>query len=52
MFKQLEQRRSQLAFAEKKIGSFETRITELEQLTDQWTSRSTALPDARAWWPR
>ncbi len=34
MFKQLEQRRSQLAFAEKKIGAFEGRIAELKQLTD------------------
>ena len=32
--KQLEQRRSQLAFADKRIGSFETRLTELTQLTD------------------
>lgn len=35
MFKQLEQRRAQLVFAEKKIGAFETRIAELKQLTDQ-----------------
>ena len=34
MFKQLEQRRSQLVFAEKKIVAFEGRINELKQLTD------------------
>jgi DNA repair ATPase RecN len=34
MYKQLEQRRSQLAFSEKKIAAFESRIAELKQLTD------------------
>jgi chromosome segregation protein len=34
MFKQLEQRRSQLVFAEKKITAFETRLSETKQLTE------------------
>ena len=34
LFKQLEQRRTELTFAEKKMAAFESRIAELRQLTD------------------
>jgi DNA repair ATPase RecN len=34
MFKQLEQRRAQVAFGEKKLAAVETRLTEIKQLAD------------------
>ena len=35
MFKQLEARRSQVAFGEKKLAAVESRLAEIKQLTDR-----------------
>ena len=43
LFKQLDQRRSQLAFAEKKMGAFEARIAELKQSTDEFDRKIQAI---------
>jgi chromosome segregation ATPase len=45
MLRQLEQRRSQLAFAEKKITTFESRLNELKQQSDSIDGKIAAIAD-------
>ncbi len=48
LFKQLDQRRTQLAFAEKKMGAFEARIAELKQSTDEFDKKIQAISQREA----
>ena len=52
MVKQLEQRRTQLAFSEKKITTFEGRLSDLTGPPRAWSRRSSRSPSARRWCSR
>jgi chromosome segregation ATPase len=45
IFKQLEQRRTQLAFSEKKMSALEVRLTEVHQVADELDKTVTAIAD-------